>query len=300
MRVDGSAKGVTMGEINSNSDVEPKIVGVSSVDDSKTERQERLLGWDQEKIENTTVLVIGAGALGNEICKNLALLGIGKIILVDFDDIVLSNLNRCIFFREHDIKGKYLKVDVVKREISKLNPETMVVPIADKIENLDAEIYEETDVAVGAVDNDAARLELNYMCFQHGIPLVDGGIHGFRGNVKVVFPPHSACLACNLTFLDYASIYKKDPCTGEDVETNDPKLPGIATTSSIISALQVQEVLKIVQGIDEFKAEGHWNEEIGIPIVGKVLFFNGVNNYTNIYGIKKDPFCPVCGSSDFG
>lgn len=287
-----------MRETNLHSNLHPKILDVSSVDDSRTERQERLLGWDQEKVEKAVVLVVGAGALGNEICKNLALLGVGKIILVDFDDIVLSNLNRCIFFRESDIKKKFLKVDVVKREISKINSETDLVPMAEKIENLGTEIYEETDVAIGAVDNDAARLELNYRCFQYGIPIVDGGIHGFRGNVKVVFPPHSACLACNLTFLDYASIYKKDPCTGEDVETNDPKLPGIATTSSIISALQVQEVLKIIQGIDEFKSEGHWNEEIGIPLLGKVLFFNGINNYVNIYGMAKDPFCPICGSFD--
>ena len=277
-------------------ELSPKILEISSADDSRTERQERLLGWDQEKVEKAVVFVVGAGALGNEICKNLALIGIGEIILVDFDDIVFSNLNRCIFFREGDIKERHLKVDVIKKEISKINPETILVPIAEDIENLSDETYEGIDVAVGAVDNDAARLELNHRCFQHGIPLVDGGIHGFYGNVKVVFPPYSACLACNLTFLDYASIYKKDPCTGEDVESNDPKLPGIATTSSIISALQVQEVLKIIQGIDEFKSEGHWNKEIGIPILGKVLYFNGITNYMNIYEITKDPFCPVCVS----
>lgn len=275
----------------------PRIFQISSADDSRTERQERLLGWDQEKVEKAVILVIGAGALGNEICKNLALIGIGKILLVDFDDIVLSNLNRCIFFRRDDIEEKCLKVDVVKREVAKINPETHIVPIAENVENLGAEIYEETDVAIGAVDNDAARLELNFKCFQHGIPLVDGGIHGFRGNVRVVFSPYSACLACNLTFLDYASIYKKDPCTGEDVDTNDPKIPGIATTSSVISALQVQEALKIIQGIDLFKSEGSWNEDVGIPILGKMLFFNGTNNFMNIYEITKDPFCSVCGLS---
>lgn len=277
-------------------DPHPRILEILSVEDNRTERQERLLGWDQKKVEKAVVLVVGAGALGNEICKNLALIGIGKIILVDFDDIVLSNLNRCIFFRESDIKEKSLKVDVIKREISKINPETALVSIAENVENLSTEVYKRIDIAIGAVDNDAARLELNQRCFQNEIPLIDGGIHGFRGNVKVILPPHSACLACNLTFLDYASIYKKDPCTGEDIEINDPKLPGITTTSSIISALQVQEALKIIQGIDEFKSEGHWNEQIGIPILGKALFFNGMNNFMNIYEIPKDPFCPVCSS----
>ncbi|KYK38374.1 MAG: hypothetical protein AYK18_17380 [Theionarchaea archaeon DG-70] len=285
--------------MNFDSDsVHPKILEISSADDSRTERQERLSGWNQEKIENAVILVVGAGALGNEICKNLALIGIGKIVLVDFDDIVLSNLNRCIFFRGCDIKEKCLKVNVVEREISKINPETALIPVAESVENLGSETYEKIDVAMGAVDNDAARLELNYKCFQSGIPLIDGGIHGFRGNVKVVFPPYSPCLACNLTPLDYAAINKKDPCTGEDVETHDPKLPGIATTSSVISALQVQEALKIIQGIDEFRSEGHWNEEIGIPILGKVLYFNGTSNYMNIYEIKRDPDCPVCSSHD--
>ena len=87
-------------------------------------RQELLKEWNQELIRNSTVLVVGIGALGSVIALDLALMGIGKLTLIDNDTVELSNLNRQILFREEDI-GKP-KVEAAKEFLKELNPEVKV------------------------------------------------------------------------------------------------------------------------------------------------------------------------------
>ena len=115
---------------NNNKESEDfEILEEGSIDDDKYDRQKRIAGWDQSKITNASVMIIGAGATGNEVVKNLALTGIGKIILIDFDIIEKSNLNRCVLFNMADsIENKY-KVDVVIEATKKLNPETEIIAL---------------------------------------------------------------------------------------------------------------------------------------------------------------------------
>ena len=106
-----------------------KILEEGSIDDDKYDRQKRIAGWDQSKVANATVMVIGVGATGNEVVKNLALTGIGKIIIVDYDIIEKSNLNRCVLFNMEDkIEDKY-KTEVVEAAIKTLNPDTEIVSL---------------------------------------------------------------------------------------------------------------------------------------------------------------------------
>jgi len=91
-----------------------KVLEQASIDDDQYDRQKRIKGWDQKKISSATVMVIGAGATGNEVVKNLVLTGIGKIILIDFDFINVSNLNRCVLFNIKSAANKEYKADVVK------------------------------------------------------------------------------------------------------------------------------------------------------------------------------------------
>lgn len=81
------------------------IQNLIAVDDNPFDRQERISGWSQQKLRDARVLVVGAGAIGNETLKNLALLGIGKIYIIDFDTVSTSNLSRTVLFRKSD-KGK--------------------------------------------------------------------------------------------------------------------------------------------------------------------------------------------------
>jgi molybdopterin/thiamine biosynthesis adenylyltransferase len=263
--------------------------------ESKTDRQERIKGWDQKKVSHTSVLICGAGALGNELCKSLALLGVGKIFLVDFDVVELSNLSRCVFFKEQHAAKKAKKAEIVAKKTEELNPEVEVEAIVDQIENVDVSLYNKIDIALGAVDNLAARYWVNQYCYWNLVPYIDGGFSGFAGSVKVVFPPDSACLACSYSSDEYEMIFERDSCTGVKIEVDNPKVPSIVTCSSIVASLQIQEMLKIILGIDSFKNEGKWNEKIGVPSIGKHLRFVGTTNQFDVYDLKKSENCIVCG-----
>jgi len=271
----------------------PKITAVSDVDTDRFERQKRLEGWDQKRIADSTALVAGAGALGNEIVKNLVLLGIGTIYLVDFDHVVSSNLSRCIFFRQSDSRRRSLKAEVVSKRAERVTRNTKVIPLREDLENLDKKIYKKIDIAFGGLDNLAARIQLNIDCYYNRVPLVDGGMEGLQGQVQVMMPPDTACLCCSLTEKDWDIIWSRLSCTGP---IGERKMPAISTTTSIISAIQVQEALKIIFGIENYRKNKKWNEFFGEPLLGKRLFYAGASEVFRIYEISKNDKCYVCGS----
>jgi len=271
----------------------PRIEAVTDVDDDMFERQKRIEGWNQEKITRSKALVVGAGALGNEIIKNLVLLGIGTVYLVDFDHVVSSNLSRCIFFRQTDSRKKNMKAAVVSRRAGQLSHSTKVVPLCKDLEKIDKRIYKRINIAFGGVDNLAARIQLTIDCYYNGVPLVDGGMEGLQGQVQVVIPPDTPCLCCSLTEKDWEIMWSRLSCTGPMEER---KMPAIATTTSIISAIQVQEALKIIMGIESYRRDKKWNEFFGEPLFNKRLFYSGASNALRAYSISKNSKCYVCGS----
>src|SRR3954464_1338372 len=90
-------------------------------EESATDRQERIQGWRQEYVINGRVLLLGAGALGNEAAKNLALMGLGYLFVADMDHITTSNLSRAVFFRKEDVQEQRAKADVVAQRSQALN-----------------------------------------------------------------------------------------------------------------------------------------------------------------------------------
>ena len=112
-----------------------------------------LLSWfKKDRVKNARVLVAGAGALGNEVVKNLALFGIGHIYVVDFDRIEISNLTRSILFREEDAFSHAFKADIVAKRAREINPQIEVTPI---VGNLFSEVgfglYRSVDVIIGCL-----------------------------------------------------------------------------------------------------------------------------------------------------
>ena len=109
---------------------------ISKSQDDKYDRLKRIPNWKQETLANAKVAVFGCGALGNEVLKNLALLGVGHIWVIDYDTIEIHNLTRSVLFRESDI-GRH-KAEVVAERVKELNPDTQVYPIIGKFMSLEA------------------------------------------------------------------------------------------------------------------------------------------------------------------
>lgn len=282
---------------------QPEDIGVVGEDDINADifdRQKRLKGWDQEKIGNSTVLVVGAGATGNELVKNLVLVGIGKIYLIDFDYIDHSNLNRCVFFKQSDAEEKKYKAEVVSENASEYG-RTKVVPLIERIEEIDPEIYKECNVTASCLDNMEARLQLNSYSYFHGIPFIDSGIDGFQGSIFCTIPQikETPCLQCSMSSKDLDIMWQKFSCTGKEIDSKDGntelKMANIITTTSIIGALQAQQILKIILGLDSFLEKGEWNEYVGAPIYGKELRYDGTRNRFFTHEKMQNPSCWICG-----
>jgi molybdopterin/thiamine biosynthesis adenylyltransferase len=152
-------------------------------------RQQLIDGWDQEIINNGCIMIIGVGALGCEIAKDFALMGIGKLILVDLDTIETSNLSRQMLFKPGD-EGQP-KAEVAAIRLKEMNPYLDVDFYFEKLQKLPISVYEEADIVVAALDNFNARLDLNKICLRMKKPMVEGGTVGFEGHVQIVIPEGS-------------------------------------------------------------------------------------------------------------
>ena len=203
--------------------------------------------WDIEKIAATKVMVVGAGALGNEVLKNLALLNIGHIFIVDFDEIEYSNLSRSVLFRNHFVGQP--KAAVAAARVKELNPNVKVQYVnGDILCDVGLGIFKRMDVIIGCLDNRVARLYINRHTFKVGKTWVDGGIMNLDGQLAV-YNQESACYECQLGNLDQDMIRKRLSCA--DMATRNSNYGRIPTTplsASIIGAMQVQEAIKIVFG----------------------------------------------------
>ena len=152
-------------------------------------RQQLIDGWDQDILDNGCILLIGIGALGCEIAKNFALMGLGKLILVDLDTIETSNLSRQMLFRAGD-EGKP-KAEIAAKRLKEMNPYLEVDFYFEKLQKLPMAVFEEADVVIAALDNFNARLDLNRICLRLKKPMIEGGTVGFEGHVQIVIPDGS-------------------------------------------------------------------------------------------------------------
>ena len=207
-----------------------------------------LLSWfKKDRVKNARVLVAGAGALGNEVVKNLTLFGVGHIYVADFDQIEISNLTRSILFREEDAYSHAYKADIVAKRAKEINPQIEVTPI---VGNLFSEVgfglYRSVDVIIGCLDSRLARYLLNRMAMRAGKSWIDGSIENLTGAVKV-YTPGISCYECGLSRDEFNNIMLRTGCA--DVVRTQTEHGRIATTpisASIVGALQVQEAMKII------------------------------------------------------
>ena len=226
---------------------ESKNIELTSADfeEDRYSRLRLIPWWDQEKLKNACILVVGAGAIGNELIKNLALLGIGKILIVDMDKIEQTNLTRSVLFRAGDV-GRY-KAEVAAERAMELNPDVRAKAFTrNVIDDIGLGLFARVDVALGGLDNREARLAINQSCYKLGKTFIDGAIEALGGFARVFAPP-GPCYECTMTEADWRMINQRKSCallTHEQMA--EGKIPTTPTSSSIIAGVQVQEMLKIL------------------------------------------------------
>ena len=249
-------------------------------DSDRFDRTKRI-GWiDLDSVHSMRCLVIGAGALGNEVVKNLVLSGFRDLVLVDMDHIVLSNLNRCLFFREGNSQRKEMKALVVAERAMELDPVVKIESRTCRIEELTEDSWGEFNIVLGCLDNIAARLHANSHSYQMDIPYIDGGTSGMAGKVQVVLPPRTPCFQCGLNRSHYRVLEKRFSCTGREVSYFEPKMPAEITTTSVIAAIQVREALKIASGLED-------------RCIRHAFFYNGMTGMSEEFEMSFDPDCPL-------
>lgn len=237
-----------------------------------------LLSWfKKDKVKNARVLVVGAGALGNEVVKDLALFGVGHIYVVDFDRIELSNLTRSVLFREEDAYNHSYKAEIVAKRAMEINPQIKVIPfVGNLFSEVGFGIYRMVDVVIGCLDSRIARYQLNRLCMRAGKTWIDGSIENMTGSVQV-YTPGLACYECGLSRDEFNHIMVRTGCA--DVVNLQSSAGRVATTpisASIIGAIEVQEAMKIIhldtEAASQFKT-----------LQGKLLHYEGLTNSTNVF-----------------
>jgi molybdopterin/thiamine biosynthesis adenylyltransferase len=226
-------------------------------EDDRFSRLRLIPWWDQQKIRSTNVLVVGAGALGNEILKNLALLGFLSVVVVDLDTIEISNLARSILFRSEDVGRS--KAEAVASAYRNILPEAIVRPIAANVmRDCGLGLFAWADIILGGLDNREARLWINRAAWKTNRPWVDGAIEGINGVARVFLPGQAPCYECTLGETDWAILSRRMSC---NLLLHEPqpqgRVPTTPTISSIIAGIQVQEAVKVLHGLPTLAGKGY-------------------------------------------
>lgn len=225
----------------------------------------------QKKIRSTSVLCVGAGGLGSPILLYLAAVGVGRLGLVDFDAVELSNLQRQVI---HSTAGVGTpKTDSARARLREVNPGVEVVVHETRLTSANAlEILRPYDIVVDGTDNFPTRYLTNDACVLLGKPNVYGSIFRFEGQASVLAPHLGApCYRC---------LYPEPPAPGTVPSCAEGGVLGVLP--GIIGLIQATEILKLALGI-------------GTPLLGRLLLYDALEMRFREVKIRRDPHCPLCG-----
>jgi adenylyltransferase/sulfurtransferase len=225
----------------------------------------------QRKIIESSALIIGAGGLGSPVALYLALAGLGKIGLVDFDVVDRSNLQRQILHQTDDI-GKP-KVQSAKETLLAHNPNVDVVLHEAPLTSDNAfELFEQYDYIINGADNFATRYLANDAAYLLKKPLIDGSILMFDGQATT-YIPGKGCYRC---------LYPAPPPPGLVPSCAEAGVLGAMCAT--IGSIQATEVLKLILGVGE-------------PLVNRLMLYDALSLEFRIVKVRRDPECPLCGDN---
>ncbi len=258
------------------------------MDEMRTQRYRRhdLIDWfSQEQVAAARIAVIGAGAVGNEVVKNLVLLGVGEIDVFDFDVVERHNLTRSVLLREADVGRD--KAEAVAERARALDPHVTVHGIAgDFWDTMSLGRLARYDCAIAAVDNLEARLRLNQMCQIAGVDLVNSGLDSRWVTVEC-FPfgstPGVACYECTLPDTAYARVAERYSCGGLRRRAQlERRIPTTVVTASIAGALAASTALRF--GRDATLAHS------------RRVLIDTIGGTSSVVEIDRRDGCPGCGA----
>jgi adenylyltransferase/sulfurtransferase len=225
----------------------------------------------QERLLAARVLVVGAGGLGSPVALYLAAAGVGHLTLCDDDVVELTNLQRQIAHDNASLGEN--KAASAARRMRAMNPEIMVVPLAERLagERLGA-LVGEADLVLDCSDNFATRHAINRACVAHRKPLVSGAAVRFDGQISV-FDLRAAGAPC------YACLF---PESAQEAEMRCAEFGVFAPLVGVVGALQAAEALKLLIGA-------------GDSLSGRLLLYDALAAEWRPIRLKRDPACPVCG-----
>ena len=229
----------------------------------------------QEMLAGSTVLVVGAGALGTVICNHLVRSGIGKIRLIDRDYVELSNLQRQMLFDEEDVRQALPKSVAAKQKLEKINSSITIEAIVGNAtyENI-KELTDGVDVVMDGTDNFSTRYLLNDICYKKGIPFSYGGVVSSRGMTAFFIPKETPCLRC---------IVKEGADHGQTCDTVGVISPAV----DVVSSLQVTETMKYLTGNQQY-------------LRNTLLTFDvWFNQQYDMKFKQPNPQCPACQREEF-
>ena len=223
----------------------------------------------QEALKASRVLVVGLGGLGCAATQYLAAAGVGKMTLLDFDTVALSNLQRQTLHSDATIGQP--KVDSAREALARINPHVALVPLNALLEEeaLSALIAEH-DLVLDCTDNVTIRNQLNSGCFQHKTPLVSGAAIRMEGQISVfTYQPGEPCYRC------LSRLFGENALTCVEAGVMSPLV-------GVIGAMQAMEAIKVL---------AHY----GTPAAGKLVMYDAMRCQFREMKLMRNPTCEVCG-----
>ena len=236
------------------------------LDEIGIEGQQRLLG--------ASALVIGAGGLGSPAAMYLAASGLGRIVLVDDDEVDLTNLQRQLMHTSARVGQP--KVDSGRVALLQINPDIDVVAMRERVADARlSQLVAEANVVLDCSDNFATRHAVNRACVAHRVPLVSGAVIGFDGQLSV-FDARRADSPCYCCLFPQDQHFTDAACSTMGV---------FAPLVGVIGAMQAAEAMKLVMGI-------------GASLAGRLLLLEGRAMEWTCMNLKRNPACPVCSTKE--
>lgn len=229
----------------------------------------------QKKLLQSSVCIIGMGALGTVLANHMVRAGVGLVRMVDRDYVEQSNLQRQMLYDEEDVRQSLPKVVAAERKLSKVNSSILLEPIvADAtLHNIEA-LLDGIDLVLDGTDNFQTRFLLNDACWQQGIPFVYGGAVSSRGMSALFIPNETPCLRCFIQSTDSA---------GQTCDT----VGVIAPVVDIVASYQAVEALKYLVGASEQRRKS------------LITFDIWQNQYFEMKHDKPRSDCPCCGTKQY-